>query len=479
MQKPGGKCCIQRADMYQTDPETQKSDHTCFETVFDLMPSPCIITDGRKMLRANRALLEFIGFASNEAFFEKYHCICELFKKARSYLSSCRGDRLWVEEILSKSDRNHKIMIQQGDETRIFLPKVQAYTHAEAKQYVVVLQDVTSEDRLQNRLLQEYKEAVDRSAIVSKTDARGIITFVNKKFCDISGYREDELVGQPHNIIRHPDMPGAVFDEMWRMISDKKPWYGIVKNRTKEGGEYYVDTVINPIIDCNGDIVEYIGIRYDITKIETVKSSLYAELEDSQKTLLCRLGEIGEIRSHDTANHVRRVAEYSRVLALKAGLDENEASILQLASPMHDIGKIAVPDHILNKKGYLTEEERVLMQSHCENGYNILNNSERPILKTAAIVAYQHHERWDGTGYPRGLKGEEIHIFGRITAVADVFDALSMARPYKEPWPDSEIFAYFRENRATHFDPQLIDLFFDHLDEFIAIRETYRDNPPL
>jgi response regulator RpfG family c-di-GMP phosphodiesterase len=258
------------------------------------------------------------------------------------------------------------------------------------------------------------------------------------------------------------------------MISDKKTWYGIVKNRTKEGGTYYVDTVINPIVDCNGDIVEYIGIRYDITKIETVKSNLYAEIEETQKALLYRLGEIGEIRSHDTANHVKRVAEYSRVLALKAGLEASEASILQLASPMHDIGKIAVPDHILNKKGYLTDEERALMQTHCENGYNILKNSDRPILAAAAIVAHQHHERWDGRGYPRGLKGEEIHIFGRITAVADVYDALSTARPYKEAWSGSKIVAYFKENRATHFDPELVDLFFAHLDEFIAIRERHR-----
>lgn len=453
--------------------DKQKLNDTCFESVFDLMPSPCVITDGRRMLRANRALLEFIGFDSNEAFFERYQCVCELFKEARGYLSVCEGGRLWVEEILAEPERDHRIMIRQGSETRIFLPKVQCYTFAAIKQYIVVFEDVTSADRLQNRLLQEYKEAVDRSAIVSKTDARGVITFVNQKFCDISGYSEDELVGQPHNIIRHPDMPAAVFSEMWETISGKKAWSGIVKNRTKSGGAYYVDTVINPIIDCRGNIVEYIGIRHDITVIETAKSNLYAEIEETQKALLYRLGEIGEIRSRDTASHVKRVAEYSKILALRAGIDRENASILQLASPMHDIGKLAVPDHILNKNGLLTDNERKVMQTHCENGYNILKNSDRPILKAAAIVAYQHHEKWDGSGYPNGLKGEEIHIYGRITAVADVFDALSMARPYKAPWPDSEIFTYFKENRGTFFDPRLVDLFFEHLDEFLFIREKY------
>jgi len=461
--------------MSQMPSGKQKPDTACFESVFNLMPSPCIITDGRRMLRANRALLEFIGFDSNEAFFEHYQCVCELFKEAFNYLSFCKGERLWVEEILTETARDHKIMIQQESETRIFLPKVQAYTYADAKRYIVVLEDVTSEDRLQNRLLQEYKEAVDRSAIVSKTDPQGVITFVNKKFCEISGYSEEELIGQPHNIIRHPDMPATVFKEMWRMISRKKPWSGIVKNRTKSGGTYYVDTVINPIIDCKGNIVEYIGIRHDITTIETVKSNLYAEIEETQKTLLYNLGEIGELRSRDTASHVKRVAEYSRLLAVRAGLDESEASILQLASPMHDIGKIAVPDHILNKEGYLTDAERKIMQTHCEKGYHILKNSDRPILKAAAIVAHQHHEKWDGSGYPKGLQAEEIHIYGRITAVADVFDALSTARPYKEPWPDSEILAYLKENRGTHFDPQLIDLFFENLDDFLSIRAMYRD----
>lgn len=451
----------------------QGFDDTCFESVFNLMPSPCVITDGTRMLRANRALLEFIGFDSNEAFFERYRCLCELFKEAHSYLSFCEDERLWVEEILTETRHDHKIMIQHGSETRIFLPKVQAYTYIDTKQYIVVLEDVTSIDRLQNRLLQEYKEAVDRSAIVSKTDTNGVITFVNQKFCEISGYSEHELVGQPHNIIRHPDMPSDVFKEMWSMISQKKAWSGIVKNRTKSGEPYFVDSVINPIIDCKGNIVEYIGIRHDITTIETVKSNLYAEIEETQKTLLYRLGEIGELRSRDTASHVKRVAEYSRLLALKAGLDEAEASMLQLASPMHDIGKIAVPDHILNKEGYLTDEERKAMQTHCEKGYYILKNSDRPILKAAAIVAYQHHEKWDGSGYPNGLKAEEIHIYGRITSVADVFDALSTARPYKEPWSDSAIFSYFKKNRGIFFDPMLIDLFFEHLDEFLAIRKLY------
>ena len=457
--------------VFSERPDTALSP-TCFETVFDLMPSPCVITDGRTMLRANRSMLELFGFATNEEFFENHGCVCERFYNASGYFSAC-DTASWVEKILGNQQHQYKVMLRHDNDSRIFLPKAERYDHRGEKRYVVLFEDVTLEDRLQNRLLQEYKEAVDRSAIVSKTDTQGIITFVNKKFCDISGYSESELVGQAHNIIRHPDMPAAVFEEMWRTIKAKKPWFGIVKNRKKNGETYFVDTVINPIIGCDGNIVEYIGIRYDITKIETAKSNLYREIEETQKTLLYRLGEIGEIRSRDTAQHVKRVAEYSRLLALLAGLDEGDASVLHLATPMHDIGKITVPDRILNKKGGLTEEERTVMQSHCEQGYQILKNSDRPILQAAAIVAHQHHEKWDGTGYPRGLKGEQIHIFGRITAVADVFDALSTRRPYKKAWSDDEVKTFFQTNRGIHFDPALIDVFLENFDDFTAIRRRH------
>jgi PAS domain S-box-containing protein len=448
----------------------------CFETVFDCMPVPCIITDGKMIERINRNLLDFLDFDSTETFFEHHRCISELFQTRRGYLSPSSDKRSWVEQLIINPEREYKILLSNGNESHTFLLRTQPLTLETATYHIVTFHDVTVTDNLQNKLLMEYKETVDRSAIVSKTDPQGIITFVNQKFCDISGYSEEELIGMPHNISRHPDMPASLFNEMWQTISSKKPWYGTIKNLTRDGRTYYVDTVINPIIDCNGEIVEYIAVRYDITKIETIKENLFHELEETEKEVIFRMGEIGEVRSLETANHVKRVAEYSRLLAFKKGLDENEASLLHLASPMHDIGKVAVPDHILNKKGELTSEEWTVMKSHCERGYNILKSSERPILKTAAIIAYQHHEKYDGTGYPQGLKGEEIHIFSRITAIADVFDALSMDRPYKDSWPLEKIFAFLRANRGTHFDPGLIDIFFEHVDEFLAIRERYRDN---
>ena len=203
--------------------------------------------------------------------------------------------------------------------------------------------------------------------------------------------------------------------------------------------------------------------------------SLNEEIENTQREVVFTMGAIGETRSKETGNHVRRVAEYSKLLALKVGLPEAEAELLKQASPMHDIGKVAIPDAILNKKGRLTEDEMAVMKTHAQIGYEMLCHSERPILKAAAIVAGQHHEKWDGTGYPRGLAGQDIHIFGRITMLADVFDALGSRRCYKEPWPDEDIFRYLRENSGRMFDPQLVKLFFEHLEAFFAIRERYQD----
>ncbi|WP_229855096.1 HD-GYP domain-containing protein [Candidatus Sulfurimonas marisnigri] len=136
------------------------------------------------------------------------------------------------------------------------------------------------------------------------------------------------------------------------------------------------------------------------------------------------MGSITETRSKETGKHVKRVAAYSELLALKAGLSTAEAKLLRLCSPMHNIGKVAIPDNILNKPGKLTDSEFTIMKTHAKLGYEMLEHSNRDILKAAAIVAHEHHEKYDGSGYPRKLKGEEIHIYGQITAVADVFDAL-------------------------------------------------------
>jgi response regulator RpfG family c-di-GMP phosphodiesterase len=202
---------------------------------------------------------------------------------------------------------------------------------------------------------------------------------------------------------------------------------------------------------------------------------LTEEIVATQREVVLTLGEVVETRSKETAHHVKRVAEYSYLLAVKAGLSEERAHLLRMASPMHDVGKIGIPDSILFKPGKLNDEEFSIIKTHTVIGHSILKASHRRIMRTAATIALQHHEHWDGGGYPHGLVEDETHIFGRITALADVFDALSCDRVYKKAWPLSEVVDYLREKRGRQFDPALVDIFLENLDEMLAIRAMYPD----
>ncbi len=212
---------------------------------------------------------------------------------------------------------------------------------------------------------------------------------------------------------------------------------------------------------------------YGFNVTELVKAN--EEIINTQKELLYRMGEIGETRSKETGNHVKRVAEYSRQLALLAGLETDQAQLLKMASPMHDIGKVAIPDSILMKPGKLDADEWEIMKTHASIGHDLLCHSDRPILKAAAIVAGQHHEKWDGSGYPNRYCGEEIHIFGRITALVDVFDALASERVYKKAWPMEKIIDLIHEQKGRHFDPKLVDIFLNNLPVFLEIKDQYQD----
>ncbi len=199
------------------------------------------------------------------------------------------------------------------------------------------------------------------------------------------------------------------------------------------------------------------------------------EIIDTQREVIFTLGEIVETRSKETANHVRRVAEYSYILAIAAGIPEEEAEILRLASPMHDIGKIGIPDYILNKPGKLTQEEFDMIKTHTQIGFEILKQSSRKIMKTAATIAIEHHERWNGSGYPNGLAGEAIHLYSRITTVADIFDALGHKRVYKEAWDDEAIQAYMKEESGRIFDPAIVNLLFENMEKLKEIKQLYPD----
>jgi len=214
-------------------------------------------------------------------------------------------------------------------------------------------------------------------------------------------------------------------------------------------------------------------------KLEQEVEKRTRELHLATETLISRLALAGEIRDKETGNHVIRVGKYARVLAEAFGLPADIAFMIETAAPMHDIGKIGIPDSILLKKDKLSIEERDIMKSHTQYGAELLGDHSSMVVQMASSIALNHHERWDGQGYPKGLSGESIPAEGRIVALADVFDALSTVRPYKKSWAIEEVVDYIKEQSGQIFDPQLVQLFTDNLDKMLEIRERYQDEATL
>lgn len=200
-----------------------------------------------------------------------------------------------------------------------------------------------------------------------------------------------------------------------------------------------------------------------------------APARDDATDALAILRDTLTAHSGETGNHARRVAEYSRLLAQLAGLDNDSIELLYRVAPLHDAGKIGIPDEVLHKPGPHSEAEREIMRTHVELGRRMLDRPGSPVLAAAVIVASQHHERWDGQGYPEGLAGEQIHVFGRIIAVVDVFDALTSPRCYKAAWPLHRALDYLVEHSGSRFDPFLVELFMQNLDAVLKIHDHLGD----
>lgn len=463
------------------------------------------------------------------------------------------------------------------------------------------------EQRRSQKLLEQYRLLVDESAIVSKIDPAGRITYVNDQFLERTGYQRGELIGQPIRALRHEDEPKDLSGALWQGILQGEKWTGIVKNRTHSGALMVMDSSMVPVFNEDNEVEEVVCLDVDVTDIylnyESVVESLSRsqrslteqrhfleeykhalelgasicvvdangrilganqpfagtlgrevkalcerplsdiapgdhtrcleeavarldgqcsqvmpflhqdgsermfsvvfvpvrdlqgqvasiilgcqdvteslrltrEIMETQRELLLVMGEVAENRNKETGQHVKRVAEIAHLLALKCGLGEEQAELLKTTAPMHDIGKVGIADGILNKPGKLDADEYETMKVHAELGHHILSSIDRPLVRMAARIAHEHHENFDGSGYPRGLKGKAISIEGRIIAVADVLDALAHARVYKPAWDDLAIRNYFQEQRGRKFDPELVDLVFHHWKEIQGIRERYRD----
>ena len=199
------------------------------------------------------------------------------------------------------------------------------------------------------------------------------------------------------------------------------------------------------------------------------------DLHDTRLKIIQRLGRAAEFKDDNTGLHVIRMSHYARVLGVAAGMSEAMADLMLDAAPMHDIGKIGIPDSILQKAGALDESEWRIMQTHTQMGQDIIGDDDSALLKLASAVAISHHEHWDGSGYPHGLAEQNIPIVGRIVAVADVFDALTSIRPYKDSWSVEDAISYLQQHAGTQFDAKLVSLFIDNIDKILSIKEQYCD----
>ncbi|GGY46247.1 response regulator [Pseudoduganella sp. SL102] len=201
------------------------------------------------------------------------------------------------------------------------------------------------------------------------------------------------------------------------------------------------------------------------------------ELKDSRLQIVQRLGLASEYKDNETGMHVIRMSHYARLLGIAAGMSEAQADDLLHAAPMHDVGKIGIPDRILQKPGPLDPDEWAIMKSHATIGADIIGDHPHGMLKLARNIALSHHEKWDGSGYPGGLAGEAIPLEGRICAIADVFDALTSERPYKKAWLVQDAVEFLLKQRGAHFDPRLVDLFVEQLPAILAIKEKWAETP--
>ena len=284
---------------------------------------------------------------------------------------------------------------------------------------------------------------------------------------------------QYSNDMQYADLPPVVSQRFAEVIEKKAAQHYddayVVYTPAKDGGGNVL--YLNHARVLNKTDRQLLEIYTQSVAITFENINLQDDLLETQKELVYTLADAVEARSKETGAHVKRVALSCEMLARLYGLPEAQVMLLKTASPLHDIGKVAIPDAILHKAGKLDAEEWAFMQKHAQFGLEILQRSKRPLMKMGAEIALSHHERWDGTGYPNGLAGEAIPLSGRITALADVFDALGSRRSYKEPWSESRVADAIREGRGTHFEPALVDLLLNNLATFSALRLQYPDEP--
>jgi len=280
-----------------------------------------------------------------------------------------------------------------------------------------------------------------------------------------------------------PEMSGTEFLEKFRVKYADTPVLMVTANHELELRNQALQMGVTDFLNKPVNNTEFLARAKNMLALrkshnrlrEEVRAATLQIVEQERETIFC-LAKAAEYRDPETGAHIERMAHYSRHIARVLGLSIEQQDLLLQAAPMHDIGKVGTPDAILLKPGKLTAEEFAIMKQHALIGYEVLSTSRSPLLQVAAEIAYTHHEKFDGTGYPRGLLGEAIPLFGRIVAVADVFDALTSERPYKSAWTVEDASSMLKSGAGSHFDAACVDAFFTDFGDVLAIKDRFVDD---
>jgi response regulator RpfG family c-di-GMP phosphodiesterase len=327
----------------------------------------------------------------------------------------------------------------------------------------------SSKERLYE--FEQYQDAINKIGCIRKISPDGRVVFVNDKFSSLVGDQHLDEIAHDAFLLTTVDDKKIDTQSFISEILENGEFRAVIKHRTSDQREFFIDSLISSIKDLNGNTSSYFEVGNDVSDI----FNLSKKIDKLNIDIVYILGSIAEGRNEEMSNHLKRVAAYSQIIAEKTKLTKDEIELLKRASPLHDIGKITIPDGVLNKQGALSKEEFEIVKEHPVSGYNILKSVDSDIFKSAAIISLEHHEKWDGSGYPKGLKGLEISTFGRITAVADVFDALTSRRCYKDAWSMDRALNVLKDGSGSHFDPYLIDIFFNSLSDIEDTFKAYQD----
>lgn len=451
------------------------------------------------------ALKSLLNFKPDLILLDVEMPVMDGYQTCREIRSNKEYDIIPIIMVTAVSDRDIiKKVLSLGANDYIAKPFEPEELLARISAHIRVENLMEEKDRLYNQAELYYQSYKNSNDAIMITDINGNIVDINKAFTDVYGYFREEVIGKTPRILRSFHSTPEFYKKMWVDIlnPDKGYWEGEIINIAKNKKEIVVIVSISPI-KRESSIIGYMGIAVDITPRKQLENALKdynrtleqkvdertREIEDTQDATIIGLAKLAEYRDPETGIHLERIRNYCKLITEELGsiekyrslIDKSYAEMIYKSSPLHDIGKVGIPDNILLKPGKLTYEEFEIMKQHTIIGgdaiaaaENRLKEQKISFLNMGKEIAYHHHEKFDGTGYPYGLKGDKIPLSARIMALADVYDALTVERVYKWKWSHEITRELIIKESGKHFDPDIVNMFVKSEDEFINIKKQYQ-----